>query len=144
MHAVPGISDNMTPFPAPVRQGAILLIDDDELIAVSLRDCLVRRGLTVDVSLDVHDAQTRMRARQYETIVVDPYLTGGVHEPDASLLDTIRNLQPDSAIVVLTGYGNPSLVDGATFLAKPQPIPYLSQLIAGGSAALNSPDPVEG
>ncbi len=136
MHAVPVFPKNMTPFPAPVRHGAILLIDDDELIAVSLRDCLVRRGLTVDVSLDVDDAEARMRARQYEMVVVDPYLTGGVHEPDASLLGTIRHLQPESSIVVLTGYGTPSLVDGATFLAKPQSIPYLSQLIAGGTAAL--------
>jgi ActR/RegA family two-component response regulator len=126
----------MTPFPVPAPQGAILLIDDDELIAVSLRDCLLRRGLTVDVALDPEAAEARMRVRQYETVVVDPYLTGGVHEPDTSMLDTIRHLQPESAIVVLTAYATPSLVHGTTFLAKPQSIPYLSQLIAGGSAAL--------
>jgi ActR/RegA family two-component response regulator len=136
----------MTTFPAPASQGAILLIDDDELIAVSLRDCLVRRGLTVDVALDPEDAEARMRVRQYGTVVVDPYLTGGVHTPNAAMLDTIRQLQPASAIVILTGYANPSLVNGeekpgTTFLAKPQPIPYLSQLIAGGSAALVPFDP---
>jgi ActR/RegA family two-component response regulator len=135
----------MTAVPVHARHGAILLIDDDELIAVSLRDYLVRRGLSVDVALDRVDAEVRLRARNYETVVVDPYLTGGVHEPSESLIETIRLLQPASSIVVLTGYALPSLVGAGenratTFLLKPQSIPYLSQLIAGDSAAIASPD----
>jgi len=121
---------------APKAPKTILLIDDDELIAVSLRDSLVRRGLTVDVALDPAAAEARLRARTYETVVVDPYLTGGVHEPSALLIETIRVLQPASVIFVLTGYGRPALSgaaeahSGTTFLSKPQSIPYLSQLIA--------------
>ena len=81
-----------------------------------------------------------MRGREYGTVVVDPYLTGGVHDDDAALLDTIRLLQPRAAILILTGYGSAAMIhaaaadEGTTLLFKPQPAAYLSQWIADASA----------
>jgi DNA-binding NtrC family response regulator len=120
--------------PAP-QAPAILLIDDDELIAGSLRDYLVAKNLRVDVALDAASAAVLMSERQYGTIVVDPYLTGGVHSANASLVAHIRFLQPASRIIVLTGYGSSTLLhaaetDDATLLVfKPQSVPGLSELI---------------
>jgi len=118
----------------------ILLIDDDEFIAGSLRDYLVTLGLTVDVALEPAAAEAMMRERHYAIVVVDPYLTGGVHGENASLLDTIHRLQPGIAVVVLTGYGSPAMIHAAsgdkrtTLLFKPQSITHLSQLIVDASA----------
>ena len=118
----------------------ILLIDDDELIAGSLRDYLRTQGLCVDVAVEPAAAEGFMRGREYATVVVDPYLTGAVHDDDAALVDTIRLLQPHAAILILTGYGSAAMIhaaaadEGTTLLFKPQPIGYLSQLIADASA----------
>ena len=115
------------------------MIDDDEFIAGSLRDYLVTRGLCVDVALEPALAERLMSVRQYATVVVDPYLTGGVYGENASLLDTIHRLQPGAAVVILTGYGSAAMIHAAssdestTLLFKPQPITYLSQLIVDAS-----------
>ena len=113
----------------------VLLIDDDELIACSLRDYLVAKGLHVDVAFEAASANALMAGCEYGAIVVDPYLTGGIHSTDLSLLGTIRSLQPSTTIVVLTGYGSPALLhaaasDQATIvIAKPQSVAGLSELI---------------
>jgi DNA-binding NtrC family response regulator len=118
---------------------AILLIDDDEFIAGSLRDYLRAQGLCVDVALELPAAETLMRARQYGIVVVDPYLTGGVQRENAKLLRAIRELQPGVPIMIVTGYGSAAMIHAAaadeqtTLLFKPQPITYLSQLIVHGS-----------
>jgi DNA-binding NtrC family response regulator len=130
----------MTPTPAPPT-GPILLIDDDEFIAGSLRDYLVSRGLSVDVALEPAAAEALMCAQRYATVVVDPYLTGGVYGENASLLDTIHRLQPSTAVLILTGYGSAAMIHAAssdestTLLFKPQPIIYLSQLIVEASTS---------
>jgi two-component system response regulator RegA len=119
---------------------AILLIDDDDLIAGSLRQVLVMEGRDVDVALDPGAAATLMAAKSYDVIVVDPYLTGGVHHEDGELITSIRSMQPEASLIVLTGYGSPALTRAATdgrvsaMLTKPQSIPFLTQFVAGAIA----------
>jgi DNA-binding NtrC family response regulator len=113
----------------------ILLIDDDELIAGSLRDYLLARGWDVHVALEPAAAVARMAERQYGIILVDPYLTGSIHSDNDVLIETIRTLQPRSSIIVLTGYGSSTILQAAaadestTLLFKPQSILHLSDLI---------------
>lgn len=126
----------------PRAQGChdrILLIDDDELVANSLRDYLVRGGSVVDVAPEAVSAARLMSASSYDVIVVDPYLTGAVHEGETRLLLSIRSMQPNAAMIVLTGYASPELAqlagrEGATaVLTKPQPVPALSAFVVGAS-----------
>jgi DNA-binding NtrC family response regulator len=119
---------------APVS-GPILLIDDDELIAGSLSDYLRAKGFSVDVALEPASAAECMRGRQYKVVLVDPYLTGGVHGTSVSLIAAIRASQPDSYIIILTGYGSTTLLELAsgdrltTVLYKPQSIASISEAI---------------
>jgi DNA-binding NtrC family response regulator len=117
-------------------QDRVLLIDDDELVAGSLRDCLVRNGRQVDVAVDLSSSVELMDARQYGVILVDPYLTGRLRDDD-SLLDAIRTSQPAASLIVLTAYGSPSLamsaerLHAAALLEKPQSVAFLSNVIGG-------------
>lgn len=118
---------------APRR--SILLIDDDELVAGSLRDHLLSKGWAVDVALEPDTAATYLRGAQYGVVVIDPYMTGGVHAAGTSLIADIRASQPGSSIIVLTGYGSLDLARSATadpstlLLCKPQSVTDLSALI---------------
>lgn len=118
---------------APTRK--VLLIDDDDLVAGSLCQHLVRQGCDVDVALQSATADSLMRAARYEVVLVDPYLTGGVHRNSAELIASIRELQPAAAIIVLTGYGSPALLRIAeerkitAFLNKPQPVTELGRTV---------------
>jgi two-component system response regulator RegA len=122
----------------------VLLIDDDDLVAGSLRDYLVRGGSCVDVAPEPLVANRLMHAQKYGVIIVDPYLTGGVEHDDAALLSGIRELQPDAALIILTGYASPALrvIAGreraTAILTKPQPVSYLSQFVVDAAQG-NSP-----
>lgn len=121
----------------------VLLIDDDDLVAGSLCQHLVRQGCDVDVALQNATAETLMRANRYAVVLVDPYLTGGVHRNSRELIESIRELQPAAAIIVLTGYATPELARVAASLdaqlvSKPQPVPELNALLLATSHAVQA------
>ena len=124
----------------------ILLIDDDELIAGSLRQVLASSGCDVDVALEPCTARALMASRAYDVVLIDPYLTGGVHQ-SSELLEAVSALQPEASVVVLTGYGSPDIVraeaDGrvSKILTKPQPIPFLSEYLFSAPAPISVTEP---
>jgi DNA-binding NtrC family response regulator len=126
-------------------QERVLLIDDDELVAGSLREYLVRGSrCQVDVAAELTSAETLMAAHRYDVVLVDPYLTGRVNSDDGALLARIRELQPLAALIVLTAYASPSLAAlaahrSAALLAKPQSIPELSRFVVNASRERTSP-----
>lgn len=111
------------------------MIDDDDVIADSLRRYLVLQGCDVDVAVDPVSAARTMRTNAYDTIVVDPYLTGAIHAGSASLLASIGDLQPFAATIVLTGYPSPELSRAAAdcrltaVLTKPQSVVTIGELV---------------
>jgi DNA-binding NtrC family response regulator len=123
----------------PTTRQRILLIDDDELISGSLRQYLVQQGCTVDVALETSAAEELMAANAYATVVVDPYLTGGIHRDNGALLDRVYALQRQAAVIVLTAYGSAALEsavargDVSALLRKPQSVVALERLIRGAA-----------
>lgn len=126
----------------PERQRRILLVDDDESIAGSLRAQLLTQGCLVDVAGESDLAETLMRASDYDVVLVDPYHTGGPGEDSGAFVDLTRQLQPRAYLIVLTEYASPPLARAATergvaaLLAKPQPVLVLSQFIATAAGAM--------
>lgn len=119
------------------REERILLIDDDEFIAGSLRRYLDVQGRAADCASDRKLAIAFMEMRGYSVVVVDPYLTGSLGEGPSELLATVRTLQPRAAIVVITAYATPQLellgrvFDVSAMLAKPQSITTVHGVVAG-------------
>jgi DNA-binding NtrC family response regulator len=117
----------------------VLLIDDDELIVGSLRHYLVTLGCDVDVAADATTADALMREKNYDVVLLDPYLTGALHD-ERALLDSVGALQPRASTIVLTAYVSPALnvavgkLQSAAVLSKPQSIVTLSELVAGVSS----------
>jgi len=113
----------------------VLLIDDDQFIAGSLKQYLVAEKWEVDVAGDAPAAETLLRARTYSVIVIDPYLTGTLNEDRGALMCHARELQPEAALIVLTGYGssemNRTAADcRASVMSKPQSVLALTEAIA--------------
>lgn len=129
----------------PKAPTSILLIDDDDLIAGSLRQVLVKERYDVDVALDARTARALMGGRRYDIVLIDPYLTGGVHQDRRALVDEVCVLQPAAKVIVLTGYGSADLVrsvaDGrvSALLAKPQPISVLTEFLIGTPQSVRVP-----
>jgi two-component system response regulator RegA len=129
----------------PKAPTSILLIDDDDLIAGSLRQVLLMERCDVDVALDPRTALALLAGRRYDIVLIDPYLTGGVHHDRRALVDEVRVLQPSAKVIVLTGYGSADLVrsvaDGSVsaFIAKPQPISVLTEFLIGTPRSVTVP-----
>ena len=127
------------------RYQRVLLIDDDDLVVGSLRQYLVTQGFEVDVAVEPHAAEILMRANAYDVIFVDPYLTGAVHTEHSAVLDAVGALQQNAHMIVLTAYSSPQLTGAVsgwnrvTVLSKPQPVVYLSELVANAFSDV-SPD----
>src|SRR5205809_843670 len=91
------------------QDATVLLIDDDEFVAGPLRHYLAIQGCAVTVAHERAAAEDFMKTASYGVVVVDPYLTGAVHDGEGSLIRSIRRLQPHAAVIVLTGYASPQL-----------------------------------
>jgi DNA-binding NtrC family response regulator len=145
-----------SPFPemsalTPGEPKSILLIDDDDLIAGSLRQVLQMEGWEVDVAVDRPSSAALMTNRSYDLVLVDPYLTGGLHGEGGDLIAHVRTLQPEANLVVLTGYRSPDLDRSASdgrvsaILTKPQSVVFLGQFLVAASSRAAAPQPsIEG
>jgi len=133
----------MLPGPSMTKRSTgrqILLIDDDELVCGSLRQFLLTQGCTVSVADDLATAEALMLTREYDVVLVDPYLTTGVREANGAIVDRIRMLQPKAKVIVLTGYDTPALLtiakhhNVAEFLTKPRSVVAIGDAIRRAAA----------
>ena len=113
----------------------ILLIDDDEFISVTLQRYLTVEGCEVATATDRETAELRLVDGTYDLVLVDPYMTGEAHREVGAMISSIRMLQPEAAIVIVSAYTSPRLIAAANanrssaVLTKPQSVLFVSQLI---------------
>lgn len=80
---------------------AMLIVEDDTTIRVTLSKFLARQGYTVDVAEDAAGALRQAHGRRYRLILLD------LHLPDGSGLDLIgkfRELDEDALVVIMTAF----------------------------------------
>jgi len=78
---------------------AILVVDDEEVVLVSLRDTLSREGYQVTTAPNAVEALARLKDQTYAVVITDqqmPLLTG------LEFLGQVRQLQPDATRILIT------------------------------------------
>lgn len=101
---------------------SLLILDDDELFLRSLARAMEKRGFEVRAASGAAEGRRAAEERPPAYAVVDLRLEDG---HGLEVVERIRELRPDSRIVVLTGYGAiatavAAVKIGATdYLAKP-------------------------
>jgi two-component system response regulator RegA len=100
----------------------LLLVDDDAPLRRSMARALERRGFQVLPAEGVAEARALAREHRPDFAVLDMRLTEG---SGLDLVRTLRELRPETRIVIVTGYGNiatavAAIKAGAVdYLAKP-------------------------
>jgi DNA-binding response OmpR family regulator len=115
------------------------VVDDDKFVAALVASWLSKAGYDVKTSGSFAEAKEQILAQSPPILIVDVRLEGfnGIH-----LAILARELNPDTRIIVLSGYDDPVLrrdavALGATYLVKPLKSEDLLEAIGsrGGSQA---------
>lgn len=82
---------------------SILVVDDDEVLRSRLEKAFLRRGFTVYVAADFEQAMQLVRQHQPDRAVLDLKMPG---QSGLEILREIRQISPQTACAILTGYGS--------------------------------------
>jgi DNA-binding NtrC family response regulator len=97
----------------PVRKALrVLVVDDEMLLRWSICEVLRRHGHTV---IEASSARSARDAMSETTTPIDVVLLD-YRLPDSTdlgLLEEVRRRMPQSAVVLMTAYGTPDVVEGA-------------------------------
>jgi DNA-binding NtrC family response regulator len=90
----------------------ILVVDDEALIRWSLSEILGREGHTVVQAVSASTAREVMddAGQPIDVVLLDYRLPDS---NDLKLLEEVRRRRPGSAVVLMTAYGGPDVVQGA-------------------------------
>ncbi len=88
----------------------ILVIEDEESLAVGIRDALEHAGYTVEVALDGESGLERARKGEFNLVLLDLMLPG---MNGLDLLNTLRNERVDVRVMILTARADePDVIKG--------------------------------
>lgn len=125
------------------ESASLLLVDDDATFCKVLGNALVKRGFCVTVAHSVEQAIPLAEANPPEYAVVDLKMGGA---PGLVLVKTLHELDPNTRIVVLTGYASIATAVEAIklgamqYLAKPA---NADEIVAAFSHAPDSNAPLK-
>ncbi len=100
----------------------LLIVDDDITFARRLGMAFRERGLAVEISTTIEEAEVAIRLRQFDIVITDLRIGTG---SGLELVELTSEISPITKLLVLTGYGDVRAVvsavkRGATeFLSKP-------------------------
>lgn len=98
---------NLPPIPDPPGARRLLVVDDEEIVLVALRETLVRAGYEVVATGDAGQAVEWLREGSFSTIITDqqmPRMTG------LEFLAQAKRIQPDATRILITAVLNLSTV----------------------------------
>ncbi len=83
---------------------SLLLVDDDHHLVESMADWLSQQGYEVCVATSVPQAQHELKSVRFDVVLTDLRLG---NDDGFDLISSSRKLQPDAAVLVMTGYATP-------------------------------------
>jgi DNA-binding NtrC family response regulator len=110
----------------------VLLIDDDNLVCLSLKRVLTRLGFEIEICMNAGEASEYIKNFEPQVILLDIYLT--THN-GMDLLKEFRKKYPDLPVIMITGYSDvknavSALKMGAyDFLLKPIDLEQLKSVL---------------
>jgi len=88
---------------AAVKAPRVLVVDDEAVVANSIRKTLTRRGYDIAEAFNGRDALDRIVAEAYDLVLLDMKLG---NENGLDILSKIKKSRPDMPVVMVTGYAS--------------------------------------
>ena len=84
-------------------QGTLLLVDDDRHVLSSMSEWLREQGYKTDTASELGEAMAAVDRKPYDLVLADIRLADG---DGFDLLAHCRKTRPETAVIMLTGYGS--------------------------------------
>jgi DNA-binding NtrC family response regulator len=94
-------ADAPNPEPAPLRRGRVLVVDDEEVLASTLREFLEGEGFEVAVASDAAEALRQVGSFEPDLALCDVQLPG---LDGLDLLDRLLRVRPETLVLMITAY----------------------------------------
>ncbi len=110
---------------------ATILVVDDESSIRELLSHLLRRVSTVITSHSLKDARTALLTDKFDLVISDLRLDGSNGREGLELLRYIREISPDTKVILMSGYATEAIkkeayrLGAACFMEKPINISHL-------------------
>lgn len=98
----------------------VLVVDDEPIVCHSLRRILTNQSCKVEEAFDVDVAMNKMKLNKYDIIFLDLRMP---KKDGMEVLKTIKELYPDTPVIMITGYSSIETAVEATKLGAFQFIP---------------------
>ena len=124
--------------PLPNPPARILVVDDSPSVLYVLRRALEPMDFRVDTVDSVEAALEILERHEYRAVITDLRLGGDERTLGLEVVSACRNLHPGADVIILTGFGNPVVMEkafrlGATFyFEKPVSLERLRLALAEG------------
>ena len=118
----------------------VLVVDDESLLRWSIAEVLRQSGHTVIEATSAHEALDAISepSSSIDAVLLDYRLPDST---DLRLLEEVRRRVPKSAVVIMTAFGSPEMVQGALdrgaycVLTKPFDMHAIASVVAEASRA---------
>jgi DNA-binding NtrC family response regulator len=117
----------------------VLIMEDDPAIRLALGHALKNQGAEVRTCCTLESALEAIRGHSFDVILADLRMRGQECADGLELLKVVRQLAPDTRVIVMTAYGSDEVEGevkkhGGTYWAKSR---HLDELL--GSVMATSP-----
>lgn len=128
----------------PMKQGYLLLVDDDRPFLIRLARAMEGRGFALKTADSVAEALAMVKAEAPKYAVVDMRLGDG---NGLDVIEAIRGADPEARAIMLTGYGNITTAVTAVklgavdYLAKPADADDIYNALVNNTGVEKAPPP---
>jgi DNA-binding NtrC family response regulator len=87
----------------------ILVVDDEDAILFSYKKIFQKKTLEVDVSRSPETAMAMIRDNSYDAVLSDIRFSDSESREGLDILRCVRENSPETAVILMTGYGSVQL-----------------------------------
>ncbi|HPR64875.1 MAG TPA: response regulator [Thermoanaerobaculia bacterium] len=91
----------------------ILVVDDEVAFLLGIRKVLSRLECDVDTAESIEQAEKILKEDKFDVVITDLRLTGVLGEEGLEIIRYVRELNPETRCILVTGYGSPAIREKA-------------------------------
>ena len=94
----------------------ILIVDDEKTILLAFKKLLKSPNIMADTAETIDEAENLLKKNIYNVVIVDLRLTGVDGEEGLEIIKYVKEFNPETNVILVTGYGSSAVMEKAQAL----------------------------